>query len=118
MDFSNLTSPDMLLQVGAFGNVRVSLASITGTSASGEVKVDLTGRVKYKLGGNFNADFCNGMKLNYKVTQSFLIGSVDTSGSLNLSAKAGMVNTSPYFRLSTDTCGSEDKCQTSPSPTK
>ena len=104
-------APAMTLQVGAFGKVSISVASITGTSASGSVGVDLTGKIKYVFGGDFNADFCNGISLDYKVKQSLVVKDIEKSGSISLSAKGGLANSSPYFKLSLTDCKGE-KCQT------
>jgi hypothetical protein len=86
--FLNFAStPQITLSVGAFGSVAISAASITGTSASGSVEVDVTGRVTYS--NAFKATFFSGLKLDYSVTQKIpLFPDIHKSGSLNLSAQA------------------------------
>ncbi|NRF39469.1 carboxypeptidase-like regulatory domain-containing protein [Pedobacter foliorum] len=86
--FLNFAStPEITLSVGAFGSVAISAASITGTSASGSINVDVTGRVTYS--NAFKATFFSGLKLGYSVTQKIpLLPDIHKSGSLELSAQA------------------------------
>jgi hypothetical protein len=87
MNFSQ--KPSITLAVGAFGSVSVTASSITGTSASGSVNVDVTGRLSYVYGDGFNANFFSGLSLGYSVVQKIpFMDDIRKSGSMSLSAQA------------------------------
>lgn len=116
MNFANV--PNFTLQAGAFGSVRVSMASITGTSASGGIEVDLTARLKYALKEQAKFDFCNSVKLNYEVKQSiFGLADISKSGSIAMAARGSLAvgggqSANISFNLTSDTCADNNKCQT------
>jgi hypothetical protein len=111
MNFSQ--KPSITLAVGAFGSVSITAASITGTSASGSVNVDVTGRLGYVYGDGFNANFFSGLSLGYSVVQKIpFMDDIRKSGNMSLSAQADFNssrNPKVTFELSTATAA-EVKC--------
>ncbi|TCC96415.1 carboxypeptidase-like regulatory domain-containing protein [Pedobacter psychroterrae] len=98
-------APAITLAVGAFGEVSVAASSITGTSASGRVSVDVKSRFAYVYGKAFTASLMAGLNLSYTVVQKIpLMDDIRKSGEFNLSAEARFT-TSPAnvsFDLSTN----------------
>ena len=105
MNFAD--KPEITLAVGAFGSVSISAASFTGTSASGFVNVDVTGRLKYVYKDAFSANFFSGLQLGYSIVQKIpFMDDIRKSGSMSLSAEANFdTGKSPMvtFELSTAT---------------
>ncbi|RZM14930.1 MAG: hypothetical protein EOO88_43895 [Pedobacter sp.] len=82
-------APAITLAVGAFGDVSIAASSITGTSASGGVSVDVKSRFAYTYGKEFSASLMAGLNLYYTVVQKIpLMDDIRKSGEFNLSAEA------------------------------